>query len=78
MARPALGSPNGRYQNLESDFHMEEGLLRLQQGRYQAAAQSFQRVLDIDAADVRAKEALAEARKRLRDAASKKKPGAPR
>jgi cytochrome c-type biogenesis protein CcmH/NrfG len=64
------------YQNIESDLYMEEGLVRMQQGRLEAAAESFQRVLNADSTHEPAKQQLAEVRKRLQERA-KKKPGGP-
>ena len=36
-------------QQLESDLYLERGIVRLQQGRLEAAAAAFKKVLDIDA-----------------------------
>jgi tetratricopeptide (TPR) repeat protein len=74
LARPALGGAAAQYQDLETDYYLEEGLVRLQQGRLEAAAQSFQRVLDIDAAHEPARRALTEVRKRLEGSGRIKKP----
>lgn len=65
------------YHSVESDLYMEEGLVRMQQGRLESAAESFQRVLDVDSSHEPAKRQLAEVRKRLQDRARKKTPGAP-
>jgi tetratricopeptide (TPR) repeat protein len=65
------------YHSVESDVYMEEGLVRLQQGRLEAAAESFQRVLDAEANHEPAKRRLAEVRKRLQDRARNKNPGGP-
>lgn len=76
-----LATPSGRaglnalYHDVQVSFYMEEGLLRLQQGRLEAAAESFQRVLDIDSSYEPAKRQLAEVRRRLRDTRRKKAPG---
>ena len=70
-------TPNALYHSVESDLYMEEGLVRMQQGRLEAAAESFQRVLDADASHEPAKRQLAEVRKRLQERARQKKPGGP-
>jgi protein O-GlcNAc transferase len=62
------------YRSLEPDRHMEEGLVRLQQGQLEAAAESFQRVLALDAGHAAARRQLAEVRKRLRAKPPVKKP----
>jgi len=53
------------YTNLEPDVYMEEGLVRLKQGRLEAAATAFQKVLDLDASAEEAKKQLALVRKRM-------------
>ena len=63
------------YQNVELDLNMEEGLVRVQQGRLEAAAESFRKVLDTDATHEPAKEQLAAVQKRLQERARQKKPG---
>lgn len=50
------------YGNVESDVYMEEGLVRRRQGRLEAAAASFERVLAIDANHAAAKQQLGEVR----------------
>jgi cytochrome c-type biogenesis protein CcmH/NrfG len=76
LAMPAATAGlSALYQNIESDLYMEEGLVRVQQGRLEAAAESFQKVLDIDSTHEPAKQQLAEVRKRLQERAQKK-PGA--
>lgn len=65
------------YQNIESDLYMEEGLVRMQQGRLEAAAESFQRVLDADSTHEPAKRQLAEVQKRLQEKARLKKQAGP-
>lgn len=65
------------YQDLESDLLMETGLLRMAQGRLEAAATAFERVLALNATNERATEALAEVRKRLKQRAAGKRPGSP-
>jgi Tfp pilus assembly protein PilF len=69
----ATGALGALYDNVESDLHMEEGLVRMQQGRLEAAAESFERVLALNASHEPAKRQLAEVRKRLQDRARQKK-----
>jgi tetratricopeptide (TPR) repeat protein len=57
---------NALYRSVESDLYMEEGLIRMQQGRLEAAAESFQKVLDTDNSHAEARGRLAEVRKRLK------------
>ncbi|HXW04659.1 MAG TPA: tetratricopeptide repeat protein [Vicinamibacterales bacterium] len=74
LARPsATEGLSALYQSVESDLYMEEGLIRLQQGRLEAAAEAFQKVLGLNADHEAAKRQLAEVQKRLKDA--RKKPG---
>lgn len=61
------------YQHLDTDLYMEQGLLRMQQGRLQAAADAFRKVLEADATHAEAKTRLAEVQKRLK--ARAKTPG---
>jgi hypothetical protein len=49
--------------------------VRKQQGRLEAAAESFERVLAADAGHAQAKRQLAEVRRRLQERARKKTPG---
>jgi tetratricopeptide (TPR) repeat protein len=70
------GGLNALYQDVQISFSMEEGLLRLQQGRLEAAAESFQKVLEIDSSYEPARRQLADIRRRLRDKPAKKSPGA--
>lgn len=76
LARPSsTGGSEAVYRGTEWEFYMEEGLVRLQQGRLEAAAASFERVLAINPEDAAAKEKLAEVRKRIRHRPPKKIPG---
>jgi tetratricopeptide (TPR) repeat protein len=78
LARPT--GPAGLsalYQNVELDLNMEEGLVRMQQGRLEAAAESFRKVLDTDSTHEPAKEQLAAIQKRLQERARQKKAGGP-
>jgi protein O-GlcNAc transferase len=74
-----LAMPSGHanlntvYFNVEADVYMEEGLIRLEQGRLEAAAAAFQKVLDLDASYEAARQQLALVQKRLRE--RKKGPG---
>ena len=78
-----LATPTGTaglsalYQNIELDLYMEEGLVRMQQGRLEAAAESFRRVLDVDASHEPAKQQLTEVQKRLQERARLKKQAGP-
>jgi tetratricopeptide (TPR) repeat protein len=62
----ATSGLNALYRSVETDLYMEEGLLRLQQGRLEAAAESFQKVLSTDNSHAEAKRRLAEVQKRLK------------
>jgi tetratricopeptide (TPR) repeat protein len=76
LARPsAAAGMHALYHGVDADFHMEEGLVRMQQGRLEAAAESFEEVLAADAGHAQAKRQLAEVRRRLQERARKKKPG---
>ncbi len=67
LARPSSTAGSAAiYRGAESQFYMEEGLLRLRQGRLQEAAGAFERVLTIDPGDAIAKQRLADTRKALR------------
>ena len=77
-ARPASGSLVALYGQVDADLHLEEGLVRMQQGRLDAAARAFEQVLALDATNTMARERLAEVRKRMRTAPAGKGPGAPR
>ena len=76
-AASAPAGLNALYHGAELDLYMEEGLVRMQQGRLEAAAESFHKVLAADANHVAAKAGLAEVRKRLKDPARRKNPGKP-
>ena len=76
LAAPSTtGTMAALYQNVETDYYLEEGLVRMQQGRLEAAVQSFHKVLSLDAGHAAARRHLAEAQKRIRDRAQKKTPG---
>ena len=65
------------YQSLKPENHMEEGILRTQQGRLQAAAEAFGRVLALDPNHEPAQRGLAEVRRRMQQRARPRKPVAP-
>jgi tetratricopeptide (TPR) repeat protein len=58
---------NALYHDIEISLYMEEGLLRVQQGRLEAAAESFQKVLAMDSGYEPARRQLALLRKRLQE-----------
>jgi tetratricopeptide (TPR) repeat protein len=64
-----------QFQQVESDLYLERGRVRLQQGRLEAAAAAFQKVLDMDSTHATAGAHLAEVKRRMQQQ-SKKKPGA--
>lgn len=72
VALPAADAPGAITRNLDVDLHLEEGLLRLQQGRLDAAAAAFERVLQADGSHEDAARRLAEVRKRLRERSGRK------
>jgi tetratricopeptide (TPR) repeat protein len=73
LAKPSgAAGVNALYHNLEADLYMEEGLVRMEQGRLEEAAESFKRVLDADSSHEQARRRLAEVRRRLQDKARKK------
>lgn len=59
------------YQQVELDFHLERGLVKLARGQLAAAAEAFKKVLALEPAHEAATRGLAEANRRLRP----KKPG---
>jgi len=70
-AAPSPGSISALYTDVQADFHMEEGLIRLAQGRLAAAAAAFEKVLALDADNAAAKAKLAEVHKRRQRAPGK-------
>lgn len=70
----ALASPFSQ-QQVESDFYLELGLVRMQQGRLEAAAQAFQKVLDMESSHALASRHLAEVRRLLQERPRKGKSG---
>jgi tetratricopeptide (TPR) repeat protein len=79
LAAPGTsGTLAALYQNVEVDYYLEEGLLRLAQGRLEGAVQALEKVLTLDARHAVAERSLAEARKRLRERTTKHPPGPPK
>jgi tetratricopeptide (TPR) repeat protein len=79
LAAPATaGSLSALYQNIETDYYLEQGLLRMAQGNLDTAVQSLEKVLTLDPNNAVAQKSLADARKRLRERAQKKTPGSAR
>jgi tetratricopeptide (TPR) repeat protein len=79
LARPAAtAAPASVFsqQQIEPGFYLELGLLRMRQRRLEAAAQAFQKVLDLDQNHEQAKQRLAEVRK-LQQSRPKPKSGGP-
>jgi tetratricopeptide (TPR) repeat protein len=79
LARPAAtAAPASVFsqQQIEPGFYLELGLLRMRQRRLEAAAEAFQKVLDLDQNHAQAKQRLAEVRK-LQQSRLKPKPGGP-
>ena len=78
LAKPkaaASGTPQFSQQQPEPDFYMELGLLRRQQGRLQAAAQAFQKVLELQPDREDAARQLSEVRRLLPASGRKPAPG---
>lgn len=59
------------YQQVELDFHLERGMVKLQRGQLAAAAEAFKKVLEMEPGHEAATRELAEVNRRLRA----KKPG---
>ena len=79
LARPAAtAAPASVFsqQQIEPGFYLELGLLRMRQRRLEAAADAFQKVLDLEQNHAQAKQRLAEVRK-LQQSRLKPKPGGP-
>ena len=75
LAAPGTtGSLSALYQNIEVDYYLEEGLLRMARGNLDTAVQSLERVLTLDPKNAVAQKSLADARKQLRDRTQKKTP----
>jgi tetratricopeptide (TPR) repeat protein len=81
LARPkAAGTQASPFlqQQTDPDFYLELGLLRMQQGRLEAASQAFRKVLDIQPDHPEASRRLAEVRGLLQNKPRKQTAGAPR
>jgi tetratricopeptide (TPR) repeat protein len=63
-AAPSPESLSALYTNVQVDYHLEEGLIRMAQGRLDAAAAAFEKVLALDGTNGAAREKLAEVAKR--------------
>ncbi len=63
-AAPSPESLSTLYTNVQVEYHLEEGLVRLAQGRLDAAAAAFEKVLALDGTNAAAREKLAEVAKR--------------
>jgi tetratricopeptide (TPR) repeat protein len=75
LARPqagAMASPSARDRQVEFDLYLELGLLRLRQGRLDAAAEAFQKVLDMDPSHAPTLRHMAEVKRRQQETRSKK------
>jgi tetratricopeptide (TPR) repeat protein len=68
---PLSDSSDYPYQQVELDFHLERGMVKLQRGQLAAAAEAFKKVLELEPAHEAAARELAEVNRRLRA----KKPG---
>jgi tetratricopeptide (TPR) repeat protein len=69
---PLADSSDYPYQQVELDFHLERGLVKLGRGQLAAAAEAFKKVLALEPSHDAATRGLAEATRRLRS----KQPGA--
>ena len=74
VAAPSPESLASLYTNVQVEYHLEEGLIRMAQGRLDAASAAFEKVLALDAGNGPAREKLAEVNKR-RQRAPAKPPG---
>ena len=63
-AAPSTESLATLYTNVQVEYHLEEGFVRLAQGRIEAAAAAFEKVLALDGANAVARDKLAEVAKR--------------
>ena len=81
LARPkAAGTQASPFlqQQTDPDFYLELGLLRMQQGRLEAASQAFRKVLDLQPDHQEASRRLAEVRRLLQSKPRKQTAGDPR
>ena len=63
-AAPSAASLAALYTNVQVEYHLEEGLVRLAQGRLDDAAAAFEKVLALDGTNAAARDKLAEVAKR--------------
>ena len=63
-ATPSAESLTTLYTNVQVEYHLEEGLIRMAQGQFDAAAAAFEKVLALDGTNTAAREKLAEVAKR--------------
>ena len=70
-AAPSAESLTTLYTNVQVDYHLEEGLIRMAQGRLDAAAAALEKVLALDGTNAAAQEKLAEVAKRRQQPAGK-------
>ena len=70
-AAPSPDSLTALYTNVQVDYYLEEGLIRMAQGRLDAAAAAFEKVLALDGTNAAAREKLAEVARRRRQPAGK-------
>ena len=63
-AAPSPESLTALYTNVQVEYHLEEGLIRMAQGRLDAAAAAFEKVLALDGTNAAARDKLAEVAKR--------------
>ena len=78
LATPGDQSMTGLYTNVQLDIYMEEGLVSLKQGRLEAAAAAFEKVLALDSSHAAARRQLAAVKKQMQERTRpKKSPGAP-
>jgi Tfp pilus assembly protein PilF len=71
---PVSDSSDYPYQQVDLDFQLERGMVKLQRGQLAAAAEAFEKVLEMEPKHEIATRELAEAKRRLRA----KKPGGAR
>jgi tetratricopeptide (TPR) repeat protein len=70
-ATPSPESLTALYTNVQVEYHLEEGLIRMAQGRLDAAAAAFEKVLALDGTNAVARDKLAEVDKRRKPPAGK-------
>ena len=68
-AAPSPESLSALYTNVQVEYHLEEGLIRMAQGQLDAAAAAFEKVLALDGTNAVARDKLAEVAKRRKQPA---------